>query len=137
PDGLGAEKLAEYYRKFNLGQDTGIDLPNEKSGVVADPEWKAQYFKTDPILSKWYLGDTYHIGIGQGDLLVTPLQVAEWTATIANNGTAYVPQIVNKAIDKSGNVLFQSKPEVLISNIASEGTIKIVQEGMRQTVLAG
>ena len=64
--GLGAEKLAEYYRKFNLGKTWGLDLPGEKGGIVADPEWKAEFFKNDPILSKWYLGDTYHIGIGQG-----------------------------------------------------------------------
>src|SRR6185436_988396 len=112
PDGLGAEKLAEYYRKFNLGQPTGIDLPNEKPGIVADPEWKAEYFKTDPILSKWYLGDTYHIGIGQGDMLVTPLQVAEWTSIIANNGTGMRPQILNKVLDAEGGTVFQSKPEV-------------------------
>lgn len=137
PDGLGAQVLADWYRKFNLGQATGIDIAGEKSGLVPDPAWKAEYFKNDPILSKWYLGDTYHLGIGQGDLLVTPLQVAEWTAIIANNGTGFKPQIANRILDDSGNIVMQLKPEVLVSSIASLSNIKIVQEGMRQTVLAG
>src|SRR5205814_789385 len=87
--GLGADKLADYFRKFHLGQDSGIDLQGEKPGLVPDPAWKAAYYNNDPVAGKWYLGDTYHIGIGQGDLLVTPLQVALWTATIANNGVMY------------------------------------------------
>lgn len=135
--GLGAEKLAEYYRKFNLGKVTGIDLQGEKTGLVPDPEWKAAYYKNDPILGKWYLGDTYHLGIGQGDLLVTPLQVAEWTATIANGGKAYKPEILKKVVDQSGQNVFEAKPEIIISNIASPENIKIIQEGMRQGVMSG
>ena len=137
PNGLGADQLASWYRKFNLGNPTGIDIPGEKGGLVPDPAWKAQYYKGDAILSKWYLGDTYHIGIGQGDLLVTPLQVAEWTATIANNGTAYKPQIANKVLDQDGKVIFQNTPQVLIANVADQKNITIVQQGMRQTVVAG
>ncbi len=137
PDGLGPEKLAEYYKKFNLGRQTGIDLQGEKPGTVPTPEWKAEYFKDDPILSKWYLGDTYHIGIGQGDVLVTPLQVAEWTATIANDGTGYQPQIAQKVLDSEGNVIFENKPQVIVSGIADPKNIKIVQQGMRQTVTSG
>ncbi len=137
PEGLGAEKLAEYYRKFNLGKNTGVDVPGEKPGLVPDPAWKEAYFKDDAILSKWYLGDTYHIGIGQGDLLVTPLQVAEWTAIIANNGTGYVPTVVNKITDKNGNTILENVPRVLVENFLDHGNVKIVQDGMRQTVVAG
>ncbi|MEK7161070.1 MAG: penicillin-binding protein 2, partial [Patescibacteria group bacterium] len=135
--GLGAEKLAEYYRKFNLGKTWGLDLPGEKGGIVADPEWKAEFFKNDPILSKWYLGDTYHIGIGQGDMLVTPLQVAQWTALIANNGVGMRPRLLNKVTDQHGKVLFQSKPEVLINKFAREEYLTVVKRGMRQTITAG
>ncbi len=136
-NGLGAEKLAEYYRKFGLGHVLGIDLQGEKSGLVPDPNWKAGYFKSDPVLAKWYLGDTYHIGIGQGDMLVTPLQVAEWTAVVANNGTGYVPRLLKQVTDQAGKVVLKSEPKVLLNNIASPQTIKIVQEGMRQTVTSG
>lgn len=135
--GLGAEKLAEYYKKFNLGAVTGIDLPGEKTGVVADPDWKAQYFKNDPILSKWYLGDTYHIGIGQGDMLVTPLQVAMWTSIIANNGVGMVPRVLDAVMDDSGKEIFSNQPKVLVNNFLTEENLKIVQNGMRQTIVAG
>lgn len=137
PVGLGAEKLADYYRKFNLGKVTGIDLPGEKPGLVPDPAWKAEFFKTDPILSKWYLGDTYHIGIGQGDLLVTPLQVASWTSLIANNGVAMKPQILDKVLDQNGKVIYQKQPEVLVNKFLDDENLKVVQAGMRQAVVAG
>jgi penicillin-binding protein 2 len=136
-DGLGADKLASYYRKFGLGATLGIDLQGEKPGLVPDPAWKAQYFKNDPILSQWYLGDTYHIGIGQGDMLVTPLQVAEWTAVIANGGTGYKPTLLKQVTDQSGKVIAKPEPQVIISNIASPDVIKVVQEGMREAVTAG
>ena len=135
--GLGAEKLAEYYKKFNLGSATGIDLPGEKTGVVADPGWKARYFKNDPILSKWYLGDTYHIGIGQGDMLVTPLQVAMWTSIIANNGVGMVPRVLDSVVGDSGKEIFKNQPKVLVNNFLKEENLKIVQNGMRQTIFAG
>jgi penicillin-binding protein 2 len=136
-DGLGAEKLAAYYRKFGLGNTLGIDLQGEKPGLVPDPAWKEQYFKGDPIQAKWYLGDTYHIGIGQGDMLTTPLQVAEWTAIIANNGTGYQPVILKQVTDQSGKVLLKSQPKTIISNVASPDVIKVVQEGMREAVTSG
>jgi penicillin-binding protein 2 len=136
-EGLGPDRLADWYKKFNVGSLTGIDLPGEKPGLVPTPDWKTKYFKDDPIAGKWYLGDTYHVGIGQGDMLVTPLQVAEWTAIIANNGTGYVPRIAERALDEKGNVVWKNEPKVLVSNIVSPDVLKIVQEGMRQTVLSG
>ncbi len=135
--GLGANKLAEYFRKFGLGKPLGIDIPGEKPGLVPDPDWKMSYYNNDPLLGKWYLGDTYHMGIGQGFVLVTPLQVAEWTAIVANGGKGFVPQIAQKAVDQNGNTVWQSQPKLLVSNIASPAVFKLVQEGMRQTVTAG
>ena len=104
--GLGADKLAEYYRKFGMGALTGIDIQGEKPGTVADPAWKANYFKGDAITSKWYLGDTYHISIGQGDMLATPLQVATWTAAIANGGTLNKPHLLKRVLSQSGDTLY-------------------------------
>ncbi len=135
--GLGPDRLADFFRKFGLGKPLGIDVGGEKPGLVPDPAWKMEYFKNDPLAGKWYLGDTYHIGIGQGDLLVTPLQVAQWTAVVANGGIGFVPQIGQKVMDQNGKVLWESQPKVLLKDIASPANIKIVQEGMRQTVLSG
>lgn len=137
PNGLGAERLAEYYKKFNLGKITGIDLPGEKAGLVPTPEWKKKYFKDDPILGKWYLGDTYHVGIGQGDLLTTPLQVTIWTAAIANNGVGMKPKILKKVSNEQGKVVFESKPEILFDNVGSQENLKVIQDAMKQTITAG
>ncbi|MDR3642152.1 MAG: penicillin-binding protein 2 [Candidatus Doudnabacteria bacterium] len=136
-EGLGPDRLADYFRKFGLGRPLGIDMPGEQAGLVPDPAWKMEYFHNDPLLGKWYLGDTYHMGIGQGFVLVTPLQVAEWTAVVANGGVGFVPQVAQKAVDQNGNVVWQSQPKVLVSNIASPDVFKIVQQGMRQTVTDG
>jgi penicillin-binding protein 2 len=132
--GLGAEKLADYYRKFALGRLTGIDLDGEKAGRVADPNWKATRYASDPISAKWYLGDTYHISIGQGDMLATPLQVALWTSAIANGGTVYKPQVVHQVLGQNGQVLLDNKPSVLIQNSFKPETMRVVQEGMRENV---
>lgn len=135
--GLGAEKLAEYYKKFGLNKITGIDLPGENPGRIPDPVWKEAYYKDDKILSHWYLGDTYHIGIGQGDMLTTPLQVAFWTASIANNGVGFKPQVLKKVLGEKGEEIFKNTPQVLVERFIDIENLKIVQEGMRETVLSG
>ncbi len=83
------------------------------------------------------MGDTYHIGIGQGDLLVTPLQVAEWTSIIANNGVGMRPEILNRVMDQDGAVIYEKKPEVLVNKFVDEANLKVVQEAMRETVTLG
>jgi penicillin-binding protein 2 len=115
-----------------MGSALGIDMPNEKPGLVPDPAWKKQARN-----EQWYLGDTYHYAIGQGDLLVTPLQVNSWTATIANGGKVMQPYVLNEAVDKSGKILAKGEPKVLGENLFDPNIIKIVQDGMRQTVTVG
>ena len=78
----GPEKIAAMAREIGLGAKTGIDLPAETAGLIPDPEWKRRTRQ-----EKWFLGDTYHMGIGQGDILTSPIQVAQMTQTMANNGS--------------------------------------------------
>ncbi|MBX4205530.1 MAG: penicillin-binding protein 2 [Candidatus Doudnabacteria bacterium] len=130
--GLGPEKIAEWLRKFHLGSQLGIDLPGEKSGLVPDSAWKRQARN-----EQWFLGDTYHYAIGQGDLLVTPLQVNSWTSTIANGGTVYQPHILKEVADHDGHVVKKIDPKVLAKDQFNQDYIKIVQDGMRQTVTLG
>lgn len=132
--GIGAEKLAEYYRKFGMGALTGVDIPGEKAGRVADPNWKAEYYKNDKTLAKWYLGDTYHIAIGQGDMIVSPLQVATWTAAIANNGVLNKPKLLKQVLDQSGKIIFTPQVENLINSGIDLEYLKVVQAGMRDNV---
>lgn len=78
---LGPTRLADYARLFGLGQPTGVELSSEASGLVPDPAWKERTRG-----ETWYLGNTYHFGIGQGDLLVTPLQIAQLLQALGNQG---------------------------------------------------
>jgi penicillin-binding protein 2 len=136
-DGLGPERIEKYDYLFGMGQKLGIDLPSEAPGLIASPAWKKNYFKNNKELQVWYPGNTYHISIGQGDMLATPLQVAMWTATVANGGTLYKPFVVNRVTDIKGNVISQSKPEVIRAGFIDPKNIEIVRQGMRQTVTNG
>lgn len=130
--GLGVYKIKEYLEKFGLYALTGIDLPNERPGFLPTPEWKEEV-KGEP----WYIGDTYHLAIGQGDLLVTPLQVANYTNVFANKGTLYKPQLVDRYLDQSTHEIVKTEPEIINENFVKENNLKIVREGMRQAVTSG
>jgi len=130
--GLGIEKIKKYLQLFGLGKKTNIDLPNEHSGLIPDKKWKE---KTKG--EKWYIGDTYHIGIGQGDIKVTPIQIAAATSVIANKGTLYKPQIVDKIIDENGNLIMDISPEVIRKNFIDKKYLDIVRKGMREAVVYG
>ncbi len=131
-EGMGAEGLAKWYRNFNFGSTLGIDLPSEKSGLVPDPDWKKRV-KNEP----WYLGDTYHYAIGQGDMLATPLQVNNATATIAADGKIMQPYLVDEVVDEAGNVVHKNQPKTIRENFLNQEFLNVVQEGMRQTVTIG
>ena len=93
--------------------------------------WKEE-FKDEP----WYIGDTYHFAIGQGDILVTPLQVANYTAVIANGGTLYSPQLVDK-FGYEYETAEKLAPEILDSDVASASSISIIRQGLRDVVTYG
>jgi len=86
---MGIEEISRYARKFGFGKITGIDLPGEKKGLVPDPQWKREV-KNLP----WYPGETISVSIGQGPILVTPLQVAAFTALVANRGKKITPHLI-------------------------------------------
>jgi penicillin-binding protein 2 len=89
---LGIERIARYARLFGFGALTGIDIPGEKEGLVPDAAWslKARH-------APWYPGETISVAIGQGPMLVTPLQMASMTAVVANGGSRVVPHLVRNA----------------------------------------
>ena len=130
--GLGINKLKSWWQRFGLGEKTGIDLTGESDGLLPDPEWKEKVIK-----EPWYIGDTYHVAIGQGDLLVTPLQMLRATATIANGGKLLEPTLVQKITDPSGNVIKELANNVENPQVADPNIIRIVQEGMRMAVTQG
>ena len=131
-DGLGIDRIKKYANLFGLGQVAGIDLPGEKAGLIPDKEWK-QAVKGE----SWYVGDTYHAVIGQGDVLTTPLQMANTTAVLANGGTLYRPQILDKIVDSKKEEVKDLGPEIIHENFINQTNLQIVREGMRQAVLDG
>jgi len=94
---VGVDNLAKYAYSLGLGHKTGIKLAHEKSGLVPTSEWKLHKYK-----QPWQEGETLSVAIGQGFNLVTPLQVCDMTATLANGGTRYRPQLISEVIDESG-----------------------------------
>lgn len=128
--GLGIERMMNGARLFGFGAETGIDLPQEASGFLPSMSWK-EAVKGE----RWYIGDTYHAAIGQGDVLVTPLQIAMATSVFANGGTLFKPHLVAKQEHTGEEVLTPS--EVLNPQVVSPSTVNVVRDGMRQTVVNG
>jgi penicillin-binding protein 2 len=100
--GLGIEKIAQYARKFGFGTTTGIDLPFEFGGLIPDPQWKYR-LKGKP----WYPGETISVSIGQGAVGITPLQLALFTAAIANEGTLVQPRVLKEVRNKNGKLIYK------------------------------
>jgi len=123
--GLGIERLAAYARMFGLGARTQIDIPGEASGLVPTPAWKRQTYQ-----ETWTTGDTYITGIGQGNLLATPLQMANAFAVVANGGTLYTPQIIHHVADTEGNIIRPFTPKVIDTLEVAESVWQIVREGL-------
>jgi len=100
---IGAEHIAEFMAPFGYGQLTGIDISGEKPGLLPSPEWKRQAFKR-PQDQVWFPGDTVSFGVGQGYLLVTPLQLAHVASVLAERGKSFRPRLVTGVRDIEGNV---------------------------------
>lgn len=130
--GLGIGNIKKYWQLFGLGSKTGIDLPSEASGLLPDPAWKKAVQNLP-----WYIGDTYHVSIGQGDLLVTPLQMVNATAAIANGGTLYEPRLAAKILDSSGVVVQEFQPKVIRQGFVDPSVVRTVQAGMRLAITDG
>lgn len=131
---LGITRLAAWAKKIGIGKPLGIELGGEASGLMPDPAWKKNHFDTpqDRELHNddWYLGDTYHVSIGQGYLLVTPLQVNSWTNLIANDGVLCRPTI-NKVFGGLG-------PRADCKDLAvKKETIDLISEGMYRACQTG
>ncbi|MHB1131996.1 MAG: penicillin-binding protein 2 [Chloroflexota bacterium] len=130
--GLGPDRLSDYARAFGLGQLTGIDLEGEVAGLVPDPKWKLENLN-----EQWYRGDTYIMGIGQGFLQVTPLQMAQALTPFANGGTIFRPQLVKEIRDDEGRVVRAFQPQVLREVPVEKQHLLDVREGLRANLTYG
>ncbi len=128
-DKMGIDNLYNGLKHFNFGKRTGIDIPGEQAGILPSKTWK-KIHKNKP----WYLGETLIIGIGQGFMTTTPLQLAYTTATIANKGVIIQPKLLKSIQTPEGKITevkIGSKKQIPIKDIHNW---EDVIEGMRQTV---
>jgi len=127
--GLGVERLQEYWRRFALGEPTGIDLTAEARGFFYGPADKQQ--RTGEI---WRVGDTYNVSIGQGDLAMTPLRLLTATGFLGSNGKTYRPFIGESFVDERGNRQRLNQPEVTADYSDLYSLIYEVKKGLRSAV---
>lgn len=130
---LGIDRLEKYARMFGLGAKTGIDLPYEATGLVANRRYKEKNFDD----GEWYLSETFDAAIGQGFNLVTPLQAAMVMGEIAADGKRYKPHVVNRIIAPDGSVVKDFQPELLSQLDVPEEDIKLVQDGLHDVTKYG
>jgi len=132
--GLNNDRLARYAREFGFGQRTGIDLPGETEGLVGDAEWLR---KVTGGAQPWYLGDPYFMGIGQGYIGATPLQVVRMTAAVANGGLLLRPKVVREIRGADGTVIVPPKTDVLRRVSVSEENRAVRRAPGREAVTTG
>jgi len=128
-EGLGMDRLEAYARAFGFGAPTGIDLSGESAGLIPNDRWKRQNYG-----EVWATGDTFNAAIGQGYVLVTPLQLLNATAAVANGGTLYRPQLVYRVVDSQGNVVEPFMPEPLTELDIADEHLAAIRLGMYQAV---
>lgn len=128
-DKVGVDTLAQYAFGCGLGKKTGIVLENERKGLIPTAAWKKKRFK-----ESWQGGETLSIAIGQGYNLVTPLQMAVFTAAVGNGGTLYRPRIVTTIEDPDQKIVKKIEPEIKGGLPASKETLAIVKEGLLKVV---
>jgi len=133
---LGLDRMERYARLFGFGEYTGIDLPGESRGLVPNEEWKLaqSWNKTG---EPWVTGDTYNTAIGQGFVLVTPLQLLNMIVAVANGGTLYKPQIVHHIADADGNITQSFRREIIRQVPVDDEYLELVRRGMREGVVWG
>lgn len=132
-DSLGITAMQDLVSEYGFGRQTGVDLPGEAAGRVPTPEWKTEYFKDAPEQGKWQGGDMTNMVIGQGYVLVTPLQIATGYCGVAT-GKVYRPHLLKEVRNAAGEVVVSYQPEVIYTPDQSEANFKIVREGLRQVI---
>ncbi|MBP1465900.1 peptidoglycan glycosyltransferase [Candidatus Chloroploca sp. M-50] len=131
-NGLQIDRLVEGLEWFQLGRRTGVDLVGEASGLVPTRTWKVQAKR-----EVWTTGDTYNTAIGQGDMQVTPLQLAVAAGAVAIDGTIYRPHIVSRIVDTNGNLVREITPEVLQRVPIEPDYLSVMREGMLESIING
>ncbi len=129
---LGIERLTDFVSHFGFGKKSGLDMQGELSGLLPTPQWKARRWK-----QKWYPGETLITGIGQGYTLVTPMQLAQATAILANNGVAVRPHLVSAIREISTGTRRPTPIETVDRVRLNPQHVELVKQGMLDVTLPG
>jgi penicillin-binding protein 2 len=133
---MGIDRMAGVLGRFGLGAPTGIDIEGERSGILPSTEWKKRAYKK-PEFQVWFPGDTISVGIGQGQMLVTPLQLANAIAAVSNKGQRFKPRLVRAVRDVQTGKIKQITPEPLPPvKVNDPGEWDVAQGGMFDVVNA-
>ncbi len=125
--------MQDYIEQYGFGSKTGIDLSGEVEGRVPTPEWKAQYFKDAPEEAQWQGGDMTNMAIGQGYVLVTPLQIAAGYCGIAR-GEIWRPHVLKEVRNSLGETVLSYTPEVIARPTQDQANIDLVRQGLREVM---
>lgn len=130
--GMGPDTMKKYLTSFGFGKAVALDIDGQAKGTIPDPDWKESV-----IGESWYLGDTYHMAIGQGDVLITPIQMASALQAIANGKNIYKLHFVKSILAPSGKLKSEISPQVVGTTPLSPENTEIVRSGMRACVVSG
>lgn len=133
---MGVDRMDKTLPFFGLGSKTGIDLPQEATGLLPSRAWKAKRFAKDPYQRSWLPADSVTMGVGQGFNHYTPLQMAYATSILADDGVAHHPHLLNRVLDKSGSVVYnyqESETRIPIS----KADLDLVKLGMQRVMQVG
>jgi len=128
---LGIDKINKWATALGLGVKSNIDLPNEVQGLVPSTEWKREKMH-----EKWYAGETISVGIGQGQVSVTPVSMAVYAATLANGGTRVTPHLL-KAVDEGGGWKPVAAPQPQSKADVDHDKLQAIRDGMWGVVNGG
>lgn len=131
----GVKSLVEYAHKYGFGRPTGLGLSGEASGLVPSPELKKKLYPGSE--GEWTLGDTFNMSIGQGMVLVTPIQLAQMLSIVVENGVKHQPYLVEQILNYDGSLseVPERKPPEKVA--ISEETLKLVRQGLEAVTQAG
>jgi penicillin-binding protein 2 len=133
---MGIDRMAGVLGRFGLGAPTGIDIEGERSGILPSTQWKKRAYKK-PEFQVWFPGDTISVGIGQGQMLITPLQLANAIAALSNKGQRFKPRLVRAVRDVQTGKVKQITPEALPPvKVNDPGEWEVAQGGMFDVVNA-
>lgn len=129
---LGVKRIIRYAGLFGLGEPTGIDLGSEKQGLLPTPDWKKRYKG-----EAWYGGDTVNLSIGQGYMLVTPIQMLKVISVIANGGYLIRPYLIKKIVSPRGDLIKEFQPQKMRRVPFSSATLNFLRRSLRDVVREG